>query len=65
MECRGLTLLWGVMHAPQKGFLDWRVGIVSATPRSTHPGAAKRKHVLADRRVVALPSGWTDDGEQA
>jgi hypothetical protein len=65
MECRGLTLLSGVMHVPQKGFPDWKVGIVSATPKSTDPGAARRKHVLVDRRVVALPSGWTDNGEQA
>jgi transcriptional regulator with XRE-family HTH domain len=65
LERRGLTLLSGVMHAPQKGFLDWKVGIVSATLKSTDPGAAKRKQILVDRRVVALPSGWTDDGEQA
>lgn len=27
------------------------------TPRLTVPGAAERRHLMVDRRVVALPSG--------
>ncbi|QOZ32736.1 hypothetical protein [Bradyrhizobium sp. CCBAU 53421] len=27
------------------------------TPRLTDPGAAKRRHLMVDRRVVTLPSG--------
>lgn len=55
LERRGLTVLSGVMAAPQPGLHDWKVAIVSVTPRLTDPGAPKRRHVMVDRRCVALP----------
>jgi transcriptional regulator with XRE-family HTH domain len=57
LEQRGLTVLSGVMPAPQDRFPDWKVAVVSITPRLTDPGAAKRRHLMVDRRVVTLPSG--------
>jgi transcriptional regulator with XRE-family HTH domain len=56
LERRGLTVLSGVMPAPQDRLPDWKVAVVSITPRLTDPGAAKRRHLMVDRRVVALPS---------
>ncbi|ANN60784.1 MULTISPECIES: hypothetical protein [Mesorhizobium] len=55
LECRGLTVLAGVMEAPQPGLPDWKVAIVSVTPRLTDPGAPKRRHLMVDQRCVALP----------
>jgi transcriptional regulator with XRE-family HTH domain len=57
LEQRGLTVLSGVMPAPQARLPDLKVAIISITPRLTDPGAAKRRHVMVDRRVVAFPSG--------
>jgi hypothetical protein len=57
LERRGLTVLSGVMPAPQHRLPNWKVGVVSITPRLTDPGAAKRRHLTVDRRIVALPSG--------
>lgn len=57
LERRGLTVLSGVMPAPQDRLPDWKVAVVSITPRLTDPGAAKRRHLMVDRRVVTLPSG--------
>src|SRR5260221_10635625 len=57
LEQRGLTVLSGVMSAPQDRLPDWKVAVISITPRLTDPGAAKRRHLIVDRRVVALPSG--------
>jgi hypothetical protein len=48
-----LTVLSGVMNAPQEGIPDWKVAVVSVTPKLSDPGALKRKHVLVDRRIVA------------
>ena len=62
LERRGLTVLSGVMPAPQPGLPDWKVAIVSVTPRLTDPGAPKRHHVMVDRRCVALPSTVLADG---
>ncbi|PDQ20123.1 hypothetical protein CN311_15625 [Mesorhizobium sanjuanii] len=62
LERRGLTVLSGVMAAPQPGMPDWKVAIVSVTPRLTDPGAPRRRRVLVDRRTVAVTPGWlTDD----
>ena len=55
LEREGFTVLSGVMAAPQKGLPDWKVAIISVTPRQRDPGALKRQHVMVDRRVVALP----------
>lgn len=54
MEHRGLTVLVGVMHAPQPRLPDWKVAILSITPKLTDPGAIKRTHVFVDRRNVVL-----------
>jgi hypothetical protein len=55
LERRGLTVLSGVMPAPQPGFPDWTVAVLSITPKLTDPGAAKRKQVFVDMRHVAMP----------
>jgi transcriptional regulator with XRE-family HTH domain len=54
LERRGLTVLSGVMDAPQEGIADLKVAIISITPKLTDPGAPKRRHLMVDRRVVAL-----------
>ena len=54
LEARGVTVLSGVMNAPQEGMPDWKVGIISLTPKLSDPGAAKRRVILVDRRCVAL-----------
>jgi transcriptional regulator with XRE-family HTH domain len=54
IEKRGLTVLSGVMNAPQEGIPDWKVAVISVTPKLSDPGALKRRHVLVDRRIVAL-----------
>ncbi|OHV82630.1 helix-turn-helix transcriptional regulator [Rhizobium sp. LCM 4573] len=54
MERRGLTVLVGVMHAPQPNLPDWKVAILSITPKLTDPGAIKRDCVFVDRRSVVL-----------
>ncbi len=55
LEREGFTVLSGVMDAPQEGLPDWKVAIISVTPKQRDPGALKRQHVMVDRRVVALP----------
>jgi transcriptional regulator with XRE-family HTH domain len=54
IEKRGLTVLSGVMSAPQEGIPDWKVAVISVTLKLSDPGALKRRHVFVDRRVVAL-----------
>lgn len=56
LERRGLTVLSGVMPAPQPGLSDWKVAVLSITPKLTDPGAVKRKQVFVDRRHVAIPN---------
>ncbi len=55
LERRGLTVLSGVMPAPQPGLPDWTVAVLSITPKLTDPGASKRKQVFVDKRHVAMP----------
>lgn len=55
IEKHGLTVLSGVMEAPQEGIPDWKVAIISVTPKFSDPGALKRRHVFVDQRIVALP----------
>ncbi len=63
LERRGLTVLSGVMSAPQPGLPDWTVAVLSITPKLTDPGAAKRKQVFVDKRHVAMPNlGFRDVG---
>jgi len=59
LERKGFTILSGVMDAPQKGLPDWKVAIISVTPKQRDPGAPKRQHVMVDRRVVGLPAKYT------
>jgi transcriptional regulator with XRE-family HTH domain len=54
IEKRGLMVLSGVMNAPQEGIPDWKVAVISVTPKLSDPGALKRRHVFVDRRLVAL-----------
>jgi hypothetical protein len=61
LERRGLTVLFGVMHAPQDRLPDWKVAIISVTPKLTDPGASKRRYAMVDRRVFALPCLWPDE----
>ncbi len=62
LERRGLTVLSGVMAAPQPGLPDRKVAVVSVTPRLTDPGAPKRRHMMVDRRCVALPPNALRNG---
>jgi transcriptional regulator with XRE-family HTH domain len=55
LERQGLTVLFGMMNAPQVGIPDWRVAIVSITTKALDPGAIKRRYVFVDRSLVALP----------
>jgi hypothetical protein len=49
LERRGLTVLSGVMPAPQDGMPDCKVAVISITPKLTDPGAVKRRHLMVDR----------------
>ncbi|NKJ03855.1 helix-turn-helix transcriptional regulator [Rhizobium sp. SG741] len=63
LERGGLTVLSGVMSAPQVGLPDWTVAVLSITPKLTDPGAAKRKQVFVGKRHVMLPNlGFADGG---
>ncbi|MGH6811787.1 MAG: helix-turn-helix domain-containing protein [Methylocella sp.] len=55
IEKRGLTVLSGVMNAPQEGVPDWKVAVISVTPKLSDPGASKRRLIFVDRRLVAVP----------
>ncbi len=58
----GLIILGGVMPAPQEGMEEWKVAVICVSTKAQDPGAAKRKHVLVDRRAVTGPTGgWWDD----
>jgi transcriptional regulator with XRE-family HTH domain len=54
LERRGLTVLVGVMQAPQDGYPDWKVAVISITTKLKDPGATKRQHLMVDRRAVAF-----------
>ncbi len=53
LEQKGFTVLSGVMDVLQDD-MDWKVAIISVTPKESDPGALKRQHVMVDRRVVGL-----------
>jgi transcriptional regulator with XRE-family HTH domain len=59
LERKGLSVLSGVMMAPLEQIPDWKVAIISVTPKFSDPGAVKRRHVLVDQRLVSLPPHWT------
>ncbi len=54
---RGVTVLVGIMDAPLPGISDWKVTIISLTPKMSDPGASKRRTVLVDRRLVQPGAG--------
>jgi transcriptional regulator with XRE-family HTH domain len=60
MERRGLTVLSGVMPAPQEGLPDWKVAVIAVSPKLTDPGAMKRRHIMVDRRIVTFKRNWAD-----
>jgi hypothetical protein len=53
MERQGLTVLVGVMDAPQPRLPDLKVAILVITTKAADPGAEKREHVWVDRRNVS------------
>ena len=53
MERQGLTVLVGIMDAPQPRFADVKVTILAITTKAADPGAVKREHVWVDRRNVS------------
>ncbi|MGC2223580.1 MAG: helix-turn-helix transcriptional regulator [Methylocella sp.] len=53
-SCRALVLS-GVVNTPQEGIPDWKVAVISVTPRFSDPGASKRRLIFVDHRLVALP----------
>ncbi|HUS58594.1 MAG TPA: helix-turn-helix transcriptional regulator [Planctomycetota bacterium] len=61
LEARGVSVLAGTMGAPQDGLMDWKVAILSITPKLSDPGATKRRFVFVDRRCVALRAPSTSE----
>jgi transcriptional regulator with XRE-family HTH domain len=55
LENSGVTVLCGIMDAPQDGLPEWKVAVISVTPKSRDPGAIKRRTIFVDRRRVELP----------
>ncbi|ASP74425.1 hypothetical protein CDO28_23875 (plasmid) [Sinorhizobium meliloti] len=55
VERRGLTVLCGVMPAPQPGLPRWRIAFFSVTPKLADPDAIKRSHLYVDKRSATLP----------
>ncbi len=55
---RGVTVLVGVMDAPLPGLPDWKVAIITLTPRLSDPGAPKRRTILVDKRSVQPGPGY-------
>src|SRR5258708_12972786 len=45
LEQRGLTVLSGVMSAPQDRLPYWNVSLISIPPPPTHPGPPNRRHL--------------------
>lgn len=56
LEKQGLNILAGVMEAPQERFPDWKVAVLFISLKKKDPGAAKRKFIFVDRRLVELRS---------
>lgn len=62
LEGQGLTVLSGFIAAPREGIPDWKVAIISITPKLSDPAAVKRSHVLVDRRIVSEQNTRLDAG---
>lgn len=57
IERSGITVLAGVMDAPQEGIPDWKVAILSFCSKEDDPGALKRKLIFVDKRSVDIRNG--------
>lgn len=55
IETQGFTVLGGTLTDTVSNIPDWRVTILSITPRTTDPGAPKRRTILVDRRNWSNP----------
>ncbi|MFN3859429.1 MAG: helix-turn-helix domain-containing protein [Caulobacter sp.] len=55
IETQGYTVLAGITTTTVMGIEDWRVAVVSVTPKKSDPGAPKRRLVLVDKRCWASP----------
>ncbi|MDE3749368.1 helix-turn-helix domain-containing protein [Methylobacterium radiotolerans] len=55
---RGVTVLVGVMNAPIPGIPDWKVAIITLTPKLSDPGAPKRRTIFVDKRSVQPGPGY-------
>lgn len=60
IEKHGFIVLSGVMNAPQERLPDWKVAVISVTPKLSDPGALKRKHLFVDRRTVRFNRPFDD-----
>lgn len=55
----GMNMLAGVWHDPKPAIPDFTYAVLAVSPRALDPGAAKRSHILLDRREVArTPIDW-------
>jgi transcriptional regulator with XRE-family HTH domain len=64
LERRAVTVLCGTMAAPQSDVPDWRVAVVTITPKLSDPGALKRRTVLVDRRCCTVPEWPAADASE-
>ncbi|MGX1786978.1 helix-turn-helix domain-containing protein [Bosea sp. NPDC055332] len=57
---RGVTVLVGIADAPIPGFADWKVAIISLTPKLSDPGAPKRRAIFVDKRCLRHGPGYLE-----
>lgn len=57
LEAVGITILAGIMDAPQENLPDWKVALVSLSRRANDPGASKRRVIFVDQRCVDIRLG--------
>lgn len=55
---RGVTVFVDIMDAPLPGMPDWKVAIITLTPKLSDPGAPKRRTILVDKRSVQPGPGY-------
>lgn len=60
LERRGVTVLAGTMLDPEVGMSDWKVAVLSITPRAIDPGASKRRVIWVDRRLTQFDQAKWD-----
>ena len=55
----GMNVLAGVWQDPKPAIPEYSYAVLAISPRALDPGAAKRSHILLDRREVArTPIDW-------